>query len=335
MSTLQVFTPTYRPVGGVVKILDYVTHARSLGYPVWVYCPERIDPTSQLFATDRFRALLEDPEVRFHRKQRMAVGEDDLFFVSLPNDFLVAFRRLLDGMSPERIIHVIQNVRHVNPAWRGGHGTRVLTRPAARISINQIVADVIEPWLDPRSLHRVVNIGHDVAFFARDRTGPLGRPLRVGYTTWKSDVGDRVASMTAAAPVEFRAVRDTATWAELRDLYTWADVFLSTPGPEEGMYLPGLEAMAAGCLVVTPDAGGNMAYCTPGENCLLVGFEDAAAYVDALTTIAALDAEAVGRLRASAYEMTTRFDLDAERAGFGDFLEELWGRIRLAEGGAS
>ncbi len=48
-------------------------------------------------------------------------------------------------MSPERIIHIIQNVRHVNPAWHRGIGTRLLTRPAARISINSIVADAIHP----------------------------------------------------------------------------------------------------------------------------------------------------------------------------------------------
>ena len=36
--TLHVITPTYRPAGGVVKIMDYVTHALDAGYAVSISC---------------------------------------------------------------------------------------------------------------------------------------------------------------------------------------------------------------------------------------------------------------------------------------------------------
>lgn len=329
--TLHVLTPTFRPVGGVVKIMDYVTHARSAGYEVAIRAPQRPGADEALFAIERFRGLREDPGVSFHTRKRIDFGEDDLAFVSLPGNFELPYNSLPSGMSPERIIHIIQNVRHVNPRWLGGYPVRLLTRPAARISINDIVADLIRPYLDPRGLHRVINLGHALDYFAHERSGGLSTPVRVAYTTWKSDLGDRVAA-TLPEGFEFRAIRETVDWAALRELYHWAAVFVSSPGPEEGLYLPGLEAMAAGALVVTPDVGGNMAYCRPEDNCLLVGFEDVDGYRDALLRLAGADAAEVERLRTAGYATTADFDLDAERRGFHDFLDEVWQRVDAYEG---
>ncbi len=39
--TLHVITPTYRPAGGVVKIMDYVTHALDAGFAVSIFSPEQ------------------------------------------------------------------------------------------------------------------------------------------------------------------------------------------------------------------------------------------------------------------------------------------------------
>jgi hypothetical protein len=334
---LHMLTPTYVPMGGVVKIFDYVGHARALGYAVNVWSPEPVEPDGALFAMPSFAAYLDDPQVTFTTRRSFTVGEDDLVMVSLPPNLNLAEKRLADGMSPERIIHIIQNTRHVNTAWLRGEGTRVLTRPAARISISRIVAETIEPWLDKRGLHRVINLGHDAAYFAKERAGDLrsdgpSAPIKVAHTAWKSDIGDRVEhALESDDRFTFRAIRDTATWPELRELYRWADVFLCAPGPQEGMYLPGLEAMAAGALVVTPDVEGNMSYCRPGENCVLVGYEDVADYVRALQRLAEAGDEEIDALRAEGYATTPDFALDAERRGFADFLDELWTRIRDRE----
>jgi hypothetical protein len=318
-------------MGGVVKIMDYVGHARSLGYDVAVWAPRPLARDGELFAHG-FHGYLEDAGIRFRTGMSFELGEQELMFISLPVHYNQAYRNLPAGRSPERIIHIVQNVRHVNPSWHGGQGSLVLTRPAARISINQIVADTIEPWLDRRGLHRVVNLGHDASYFAKERAEGLSTPLRVAYTTWKSDVGVRVErALHGEAGLEFASIRDTATWPQLRELYHWADVFLSTPSPEEGMYLPGLEAMAAGALVVTPDVGGNMAYCRPGDNCLVVGYDSVADYVSALRRLAAAPGAEVESLRSAGYATVPSFDLGAERRGFAAFLDELWSRVRTFE----
>lgn len=339
--TLHVLTPTFKPVGGVVKLLDYVEHARSGGLAVRVWSrrpPRRAEP---LLDSGRFAGLRDAGDVTFAGGDDLGLGPDDLVLISLPRTYEVAYRSLPRGASPERVVHLVQGTRHADPTWDGGYATRLLTRPLARISITDVVARTVAPWLDPRALHRTVPIGHDLAHFAagaedRDARGEAGagRALRVAYTTWKSSVGDRVADALAGDDrVELRAVRDVATWEELRALYQWADVFLCTPLAREGLYLPGLEAMAAGAVVVTPDAGGNLAYCRPGENCLLVAHEDAASYVAALETLLASPTEPA-RLREAGRAVLDAFDLAAERRGFLDVLDEVSARVSAFEAGA-
>ena len=113
----------------------------------------------------------------------------------------------------------------------------------------------------------------------------------------------------------------------MRKLYHWADVFLATPFAEEGFYMPGLEAMAAGAVVLTPDAGGNRAYCDFGRNCIPVELDDAGSYVSALKALRSESVGEVERLRREGYETVKRHTLENERERFGEFLDVLKGRL--------
>jgi glycosyltransferase involved in cell wall biosynthesis len=187
--------------------------------------------------------------------------------------------------------------------------------------------DRIRPYLDERAMSEVIPLGHDLSYFTNRRAETMSTPLRVAYTTWKSDLGIRLEERLSSDRFEMRSIREHVSWHELRELYQWADVFLCTPGPEEGLYLPGLEAMAAGALVVTPDVGGNMAYCRPGKNCELVAFEDLDAYELALDGIATWSSGRIGAMRRAGLDTTAEFDLMVERQHFADFLRRLWERI--------
>jgi glycosyltransferase involved in cell wall biosynthesis len=223
----------------------------------------------------------------------------------------------------------VQNVRWANPAFTNGYAVRLLSRPMARIMTNDVVLEAVRPYLNPTSLTEVIDLGNDSAYFARHRSGGLGDRIKVGYTTWKSGVGDEVASMLSGSPhFEFRAIRNPVGWAELRELYHWSDVFLGTPLVEEGFYMPGLEAMAAGAIVVCSDAGGNRAYCRFGDNCIEVGLDDAGDYVGALEGLRAAGAGEVERLRRNGYETVGRHTLEREREGFRDFMERLTEHLR-------
>ncbi len=106
---------------------------------------------------------------------------------------------------------------------------------------------------------------------------------------------------------------------ELRELYQWADIFLATPLLDEGFYLPGLEAMAAGAIVISSDAGGNRAYCHFGETYLDAQMESPDSHVSVLEKLA--ETPDVESMRKSAYATLNAHTLEAESAAFDRFLD--------------
>lgn len=317
-------TPTYSPVGGVVKIFDYVNHARRLGMDVQVYCPRRFAADLPVFQSDRFAHLPGDRGVEFIQGHRIGIRPADVVFFSWPTDWQRISTRLPSGMAHERVIHIIQNIRHANPTWIHGYGTRLLARPMSRIMIAPQVDEAIRPFVHRSSPAEVILEGHDWPYFSKERSGGLGRPVRVAYTTWKSQVGVEVEDrLSGDGEFEFRSIRSTVGWPELRELYHWADVFLATPFAEEGFYLPGLEAMAAGALVVSSDAGGNRAYCEFGVNCLHAELDDASSYVAALVTLSEMPDDRVTAMRRAAYTVLEQHTLEAEADHFGRFLDQI------------
>ncbi len=327
-------TPTWRPVGGVVKIFDYVNHALSLGYRPIIACSEPYKPGLPLFEISRFSNISPENGVHFVPLEKVSVGPNDLAFLSWPTHYEIVEPRMSRWTRHEQVIFIVQNVRWANPKWIGGYGPRLLSRPMARIMTNEVVLETVEPYLNPSSMTEVIMLGNDSDFFAKSRSGGLGRPIKVGYTTWKSGVGDEVASRLKGSPdFEFRAIRNPVGWKELRTLYHWSDVFLATPLAEEGFYMPGLEAMAAGAIVISPDAGGNMSYCRFDENCLGVGLDDAAGYVELLEGLRTGNPAGVERLRRNGYGTVGRHTLEHEKERFGEFMARLTSRLdRLGPG---
>src|SRR5437764_14896723 len=120
-------TPTYRPAGGVVKVFDYVAHALELGYEADVHCPLALGWDEPLLQIPRFASFREDPRVRFHRGLTVGVGPYDWVLFSWPEHY----GQIARGMSPdtphERVIHIVQNTRHANPAFTGGYALRLLS----------------------------------------------------------------------------------------------------------------------------------------------------------------------------------------------------------------
>ncbi len=321
-------TPTFRPVGGVVKVFDYVNHAVSLGYEPVIACPETYKPGLPLFEIERFSHIKPENGYAFTDLEKVAVGPHELAFLSWPTHYGIVESRLSRWTEHEQVIFIVQNVRWANPGWIGGYGVRLLSRPMARIMTNDVVLETVRPYLNETSMTEVIPLGNDSAFFAKERPGGLGSPINVGHTTWKSGVGDGVAQALAGDPTfRFRAIREPVGWKELRDLYQWSDVFLATPLAEEGFYMPALEAMAAGAVVVSPDAGGNMAYCRFGENCLPVRLENAGDYVAALRALKGYGPGEIDALRRGGYDAVGRHTLEQEREGFAGFMGRLTDRL--------
>lgn len=321
--------PRFNPVGGILRDLCFAAHARDLGYEVVVGCEhEAYDPNLPIFGIPHVRDLSPQNGVRFVDASEVSVGPQELAFFSGVGLYRLIERRLSQWTQDEQVIQAVRGPRPAEASFAGGYGRKLLGRPLARMVTNEYNLEAIRPYLNPHSMTEIIPLGHDTTYFEKRREGGVGSPVRVAYTTWKSEVGDEAASLLEDDPAfEFRAIRGTAGWEELRELYHWADVFFCTPLYAEGFYLPGLEAMAAGAIVVTPDAYGNRAYCNFGENCVRVEHSDPKSYVEALRGIASAAPVVLDAMRRLGYETAARHTWEAEERRFAAFLERLVARL--------
>ncbi|MFT4211437.1 MAG: glycosyltransferase family 4 protein [Microbacterium sp.] len=94
--------------------------------------------------------------------------------------------------------------------------------------------------------------------------------------------------------------------AAVNELYNRATLFVQT-SRHEGFCLPILEAMAAGCPVITTDSHGNRDFCVDGENCVIVPQDDDAALAAAIRRLLDDPAEQE-RLRVAGLATARRFE---------------------------
>lgn len=105
-----------------------------------------------------------------------------------------------------------------------------------------------------------------------------------------------------------------------------ARVAVHLPVSREGAYLPALESMALGALVVCPDCVGNRSFCRDGDTCLMPKRRERAIARAALSALSAEPDELAPMLTAASAESRAR-SLAVERARFLAILdrsEELW-----------
>ena len=101
-----------------------------------------------------------------------------------------------------------------------------------------------------------------------------------------------------------------------------ADVSVCLPYVEEGFYLPALEAMACGGIVVTLDCIGNRSFCRNDQNCLIAP-SDPSALAATVIRASALSPKARKALRRQANETLRRHSLAKERQRFHEILGDI------------
>ena len=291
VNRIHVLVPFWGLAGGVIKVLDYADHASHLA-PVTLWSNSPVEADSLVHTLPVMERLFANDDVSFRDMASLTsqeVDAGDLLLFTEPTH--IAIIDALD-IAPARMVHLVQGTRHANPNWNEGKNFRLLHRPMHRIAVTEQVAEAVAPHIDRQYPSHTVVEGHDVEYFSNPNRPAVrtDRPLRVFYTTWKSDLGDRVArvireSLDYRHSFEFVPVHTPTGWPALRDHYHRADVFLGAPGPEEGFYLPGLEALASECVLVMALVGGNAAYCEPGVNMIEADYDDQSSHADALRSL--------------------------------------------------
>jgi glycosyltransferase involved in cell wall biosynthesis len=112
---------------------------------------------------------------------------------------------------------------------------------------------------------------------------------------------------------------------ELLELLARAKVTVFLPQPREGFYMPALEGMAVGTVVVCPDVLGNRSFCLEGVNCFRPPYDEDALFESAEAAFA--DLPNLGEMIERARRTADEHDLAGERESFLQILErvdELW-----------
>jgi glycosyltransferase involved in cell wall biosynthesis len=306
-----------RFTGGHLKLWHYFNHVRSSG----THWPH-------VWFTER--SLWDDTNPWWPMKDEVASSWQhrvpSVLFLE-GNDW----RRLDEPAREESaipILNLIQGFRHADPA-RGPYG--FLRHKAVRICVSAEVKEAILATDRVNGPVFVIPNGLDLPTLAPRQRGQCD-VLVVGFKNQElaRQVHDRVRILAADTELLDLQLPRPAFLEALQ--HARVTVFL--PKAREGFYLPALEAMAIGTLVVCPDVVGNRSFCLPGHNCLRpeYGLEE---IVRATAAALALSPERRAAMLANAAQTARAHDMDRERKEFLAILEnvgDLW-RNTAGQGG--
>jgi glycosyltransferase involved in cell wall biosynthesis len=255
----------------------------------------------------------------FHSSDRIVESLDALS----PDALFVAGRDwqrldqlgILDRGTP--VLNLIQHVRH-GQEW--SIQSNFLDRKAIRLCVSKEVADVVEE-AGSRGPIVVIPNGVDVPIVAPDDSD--ARPVDLLIAGLKQPaMATRAAEQLVRTGRLIERLTDRLPRSEFLDAMRRARVTLFLPNETEGFYLPALEGMALGTIVVCPDCVGNRSFCIPGVNAFRPAFQfdDLVHDTESALTMGESSAEA---LRRAAIETVSNHSLDAERQKFHEVLADL------------
>jgi glycosyltransferase involved in cell wall biosynthesis len=242
--------------GGHLKVWDYFCHSK---------CAEGVEPT--IYFTDR--SQMDDlnpwvaageriaPEWEPKRADALFLGGMD--WLAVPEDCTTP------------VINLVQGVCHSEPS-NARYG--FLSRRAVRICVSQPVTDAILATGRVNGPVVTIPAGLDYRSFPAPAAQRDIAVLIVGLK--QPALARELAARLTKEAIANTCLTRLLPRQEFLRLLGRARVTVFLPHPQEGFYLPALEGMAAGTLVVCPDCVGNRHFCVDGKNCYLPPYNEAA-----------------------------------------------------------
>jgi glycosyltransferase involved in cell wall biosynthesis len=249
-------------------------------------------------------------------------------------DFDVLFLSGVDwrGMIPieERdeyrrpIINLVQHVWHACPNDPLNRH-RFLPHKAIRICVSPQIAKAITRTGRVRGPVFTIPDGLDLSAVTEMAGAPARDIDLLVAANKRPELGRNVAARLRGEGRTVELVDERIPRPELVRLMARARVSVLVPNPKEGFYLPALEGMAVGTVVVCPDCIGNRSFCLPGENCFRPEYDE-----DRIVEAAAAalrEEPGLDELRARALATARAHDIADERSAFLEILDrvdQLW-----------
>ncbi|MFN8591498.1 MAG: hypothetical protein U0031_08575 [Thermomicrobiales bacterium] len=239
----------------------------------------------------------------------------DVLFVGGRNWRLVDDYPALDPTIP--ILNLVQHVRHADEddirfEYLGRKAIRICVSPEVETAIR--AAGCVGPTV-------VIPNGIDLPVAEPDSAA--ARPVDLLVAGLKQpETAIRVGHALSAPGRAIEVLTERLPRNEFLNAVRRARVTLFLPHFEEGFYLPALEGMALGTVVVCPDCIGNRSFCLPAVNAFRPPYliDDLIAATDAALT---LGAEVMANLRRAAREMAQAHSIATERQLFHSVLDNI------------
>lgn len=225
---------------------------------------------------------------------------------------------------PAPVVNLVGGVRH---AKDGDSRRPFLRHRAIRVCCSRPVADAITATGDVNGPVVVIPNGIDLAALPAPRPADERRTDLLVVGVKRPRLARRLARRLRRWGRRIDLLDERVPRAEFLDRLGRARVALFLPLSEEGFYLPALEGMALGTLVVCPDCVGNRDFCLDGRNCLRPA-DDEDAVAEAAERLLSADAATASALAEAGRSTAASHGLDTERRAFHDVLarlDELWG----------
>lgn len=247
-------------------------------------------------------------------------GRDILFLAG--TDWRYFTQAGLHGSAIPRI-NLIQHVRHAH-AGSELHG--YLEQRAVRICVSEEVAQAIHATGRVNGPVFAIPNGTECRASQIDCRGAVGfdeRPETVVIVGYKRrDLAAALSRLLDEAEIPHLTLDSLINRDAFLGLLERTRVAVCLPRSEEGFYLPALEAMAAGCTVVTLDCVGNRGFCRHEHNCL-VAEDDPESLARATMKAVGVAVSDRHRLHTNAAETVRAHSLEAERQRFHALLLDI------------
>jgi hypothetical protein len=306
MKKIVLFHRDFRAfTGGHLKVWDYFNHvAASPDHePRVALSPEsKLDSTNPWFGPTSSIAKWE-PE----KADLLFLGGTD--WRALPD---------ADRTKPSKpIINLIQHPRHAEP---GSELRGFLKHRAVRICVSSEVGEAINATGEVNGPVFVIPNGIDLQALPHP---PTTRKIDIFISGFKApELAKEVDAALNGKVPHTLCLTDRLPRSEYLAHLSSAKIAVVLPRPREGFFLPALEAMACGAIVVCPDCVGNRSFCENGVNCFRPDY-DRDVIVTATIAASRLTENERAAMLEHARATARQHSLETERASFLKILAQI------------
>jgi glycosyltransferase involved in cell wall biosynthesis len=299
--------------GGHLKVWDYYNHVKhSTGFFPFIFFGK-----GSSFETDNPWKVDHDsrmPEWNPEHADVLFLGGED--WLSLPE----ATRKSW----PRPVINLVQGVRHADP---GTSLFSFLGNHAIRICVSKEVEQEIRHTNKVNGPVFTIPNGVDPSLFGGRRMLNHERKIDLLIAGAKNpDLAKELYHQVNHEPLVIKVLDNQIPRENFLSLLGESRITLFLPCRREGFYLPALEGMAAGTLVICPDCVGNGDYCFDFVNCIKPDYS-IEAILSAIGNARKLSAAATEMILSEAHKTFLAHTLEVERTAFLEILarvHQLW-----------